>query len=98
MTDVARKHVTIALVSAAVLLLQITITRILSVLLWYHWAFFSISLAMLGIGAPGVWLALRPPRDGQKLLETSLLSSAVLVPLGVVSIVRGAQYFGLGFD
>ncbi len=94
MNDVARRHAAIALVSAAVILLQITVTRILSVLLWYHWAFFSISLAMLGIGAPGVWLAMRPPRDGRRLLEASLLSAAVLVPLGVIAMVRGARLFG----
>ena len=41
----------IALTSFAVLFFEITVTRILSVVLWYHWAFLSISLAMLKISA-----------------------------------------------
>ena len=45
------RHAAIALCSAATILLQITVTRVLSIVLWYHWAFFSISLAMLGVGA-----------------------------------------------
>lgn len=86
------KHGAIALVAAAVILLQVTLTRVLSVVLWYHWAFFSISLAMLGMGAPGVWFALRSPRRG--LIERSLLASAVLVPLGVAGVVHGSRAFG----
>ena len=41
-------HVAIALVSCAVLLFEVLITRVLSVVLWYHFVFLSISLAMLG--------------------------------------------------
>jgi hypothetical protein len=89
---VMRKHVAIALVAGAVILLQVTLTRVLSVVLWYHWAFFSISLAMLGMGAPGVWFAIRPPTRG--LLEKSLLASAVLVAAGVAAVVHGSRAFG----
>jgi hypothetical protein len=35
----SRRRISIALVSAALVLLQVLITRIVSVLLWYHWAF-----------------------------------------------------------
>lgn len=87
-----RKHLAIALVSAAVLLLQIAVTRILSVLLWYHFAFFSISIAMLGLGAPGVWLSLRRPRPGR--LAEALLGAAVLVPVGIAMMLRAAHHFG----
>ncbi|MBM4358473.1 MAG: hypothetical protein FJ096_10240 [Deltaproteobacteria bacterium] len=88
---IARKHVAIALVSASVLLLQIAVTRILSVLLWYHWAFFAISLSMLGMGAPGVWLALTPRRPS---LDRVLLAAGVLTPLGVAAMIRGQHLFG----
>ena len=50
------KGAAIALVAAAVLVFQVATTRILSVVLWYHFAFLSVSLAMLGLGAPGVWI------------------------------------------
>ena len=86
------KHLAIALVAAAVVLLQVTLTRVLSVLVWYHWAFFSISLAMLGVGAPGVWFALRPPRP--TTLANLLLASSLLVPAGVALIVGVSPWFG----
>ncbi len=50
----------IAAVSLAILLLQIGLTRLLSVVLWYHFAFVAISLAMLGLALAGVLLYLRP--------------------------------------
>ena len=46
----------IFLLSFSVLAFEITITRILSVILYYHLAFMVISLAMLGLGAGGVYI------------------------------------------
>lgn len=80
----------IALVSAAVILLQVAITRILSVVLWYHWAFFAISLAMFGVGVPGVWLSLWRPRA---MLYRFLLIAAIAVPASIVIIIQGCRYF-----
>jgi len=86
------RFLAIALVSAAVLLLQIATTRILSVVLWYHWAFFSISLAMLGVGAPGVWFTFG--RRRAELLPRLLLGASGLVVAGVVGIIKASKYFG----
>jgi len=46
--------------SAATMLLEITLTRLFSVAQFYHFAFMIISLAMLGLGASGTLLALFP--------------------------------------
>lgn len=46
----------IFLLSFSVLAFEITITRILSVIIYYHLAFMVISLAMLGLGAGGVYV------------------------------------------
>ncbi|MDD5362719.1 MAG: hypothetical protein PHN88_11340 [Ignavibacteria bacterium] len=54
----------IFIISMASLLHEFTMTRILSVSLWYHFAFMIISVALLGIGVSGVALSLFP-----KLLE-----------------------------
>jgi len=83
--------VAIALVAATVILLQVTITRILSVVLWYHWAFFAISLAMLGVGVPGVWLSIWRPRAA---LQRFLLAAAIALPAGVAAIIHGSRHFG----
>ncbi|MCB0721582.1 MAG: hypothetical protein KDC42_04675 [Ignavibacteriae bacterium] len=48
----------IFLVSLSTLLLEFTYTRILSVSLWYHFAFMIISVALLGFGVSGVVLSL----------------------------------------
>src|SRR5256885_7079676 len=83
-------YIAIALVSCAVLLYEITITRVLSVVLWYHFAFLAISLAMLGLGAPGVWLTLRKP--GPRALERALLSSAWAIPASIVILLKGSEW------
>ena len=84
-----RSHLAIALVSLAVLLFEILITRVLSVTLAYHFAFLSVSLAMLGLGAPGVWFSLRPV--GSRTLPRVLIASGVLLPLSLLMIVNVGQ-------
>src|SRR6266508_3282626 len=53
-----RHYVGIFLFSLATLLLELALTRVLSVALWYHFGFLIISTALLGFGASGVVLAL----------------------------------------
>src|SRR5438876_2514740 len=43
------------LTSFSVLLLELSLTRLFSVILFYHFAFLAISLALLGLGAGGVF-------------------------------------------
>jgi hypothetical protein len=45
--------------SLASLLLELALTRIFSVILFYHFAFLAISVALLGLGAGGVFAYLR---------------------------------------
>src|SRR3954463_15074478 len=51
----------IALVSFASLLLELGLTRLFSVVLFYHFAFLAISVALLGLGAGGVFAYIRKP-------------------------------------
>jgi hypothetical protein len=44
----------LALTSFAALLLELSLTRLFSVVLFYHFAFLAISIALLGLGAGGV--------------------------------------------
>jgi spermine/spermidine synthase len=53
-----RHYVGILVISFATLLLELALTRVLSVALWYHFGFLVISTALLGFGASGVALAL----------------------------------------
>jgi hypothetical protein len=49
----------LGLTSFAGLLLELALTRLFSVVLFYHFAFLAISLALLGLGAGGVFASLR---------------------------------------
>ena len=52
----------IGLSSFAALLLELALTRLFSVVLFYHFAFLAISIALLGLGAGGVFAYLRKQR------------------------------------
>ena len=57
--QICGRHFTgLFLLSLATLLLELALTRVLSVSLWYHFGFLVISTALLGFGASGVVLAL----------------------------------------
>src|ERR1051326_255727 len=49
----------VALVSLSSLLLELALTRLFSVVLFYHFAFFAISVALLGLGSGGVFAHIR---------------------------------------
>ena len=52
----------VALSSFSALLLELALTRLFSVVLFYHFAFLAISIALLGLGAGGVFAHVRKPR------------------------------------
>src|SRR2546426_699461 len=64
-----RHHLGIFLLSLGTLLLELSLTRVLSVSLWYHFGFFIISTALLGFGTSGIvlsvwgWLRVRASLD-----------------------------------
>jgi hypothetical protein len=60
------------LISSSTLMLEIIQTRILSVVVWYHLAFFVISLAMFGLTVGAVWVYLRRVRFTEKTLSYDL--------------------------
>ena len=53
-----RYLIAIFIVSGATLLLELALTRVLSVAIWYHFSFLVISTALLGFGVSGVTLSL----------------------------------------
>ncbi|MGE5054034.1 MAG: hypothetical protein ACM3WP_07685 [Acidobacteriota bacterium] len=63
----------LGLTSFAALLLELGLTRLFSVVLFYHFAFLAISIALLGLGAGGVFAYLLKPRLAK--IETRTLAS-----------------------
>ncbi len=77
-----RDDAAIALTAFALILFQVALTRVLSVVVWYHFAFLTLSLAMLGLGAPGVWFLL--VREPQRFLRPLLLAGGIAAPVSTV--------------
>jgi len=75
----------IFVLALATLMLEVLLTRITSVMAWYHLAFFVISLAMLGMTAGAVLVFLRPgwfsPADVTRRMSESTLGFALAIPL-----------------
>lgn len=65
-------YLALGLVTAATLMLQIIETRIISVISWYHLAFFIISIAMFGLTAGAVVVYLRRARFRPERLSADL--------------------------
>ncbi len=78
------------LVAAATLLLEICLTRVLSVALWYHFAFMVVSTALFGLGFAGVALALR--RSASEVPSRLVALCALATP---VAFVLGYGLFNL---
>jgi Spermine/spermidine synthase domain len=76
----------VALVAGCTLALQVLITRLLSAVLFYHFGFLAISLALLGTGAAALLIYVFPSRFAGRSLEHSLsVWAAVLAVLLVLA-------------
>src|ERR1700719_4421593 len=80
----------LGLTSFAALLLELSLTRLFSVVLFYHFAFLAISIALLGLGAGGVFAYLLKKRlarrDTRTLAARLCIDNSILL-LFVLEIV-----------
>lgn len=86
------------LIAFVTLALEIALTRLLSVVTWYHLAFFAISTAMLGMTAGAVSVYLRPAAFEPSRLSDSLAkaSLAFAVSTPVMLVLLCLLSIGLG--
>src|SRR5258708_39990384 len=86
-TEIPEKTVLggLALTSFAALLLELALTRLFSVVLFYHFAFLAISIALLGLGAGGVFAYLLKHKltsiDTRTLAARLCMTNALVVLL-----------------
>jgi spermidine synthase len=75
----------IALGSFSALLLELALTRLFSVVLFYHFAFLAISIALLGLGAGGVyahiWKSGLNAQKTRSLTARCSLLTAIAIPV-----------------
>jgi len=93
------RYVGIGLVSAATLLFELCLTRIFAVAEWYHLAFFSINVALLGYAASGAILALLSPLWRARIgaLSAPALPLGILLAYEVINRIPFDSYT-LAFD
>src|ERR1700739_913892 len=80
----------LGLTSFAALLLELSLTRLCSVVLFYHFAFLAISIALLGLGAGGVFAYLlksRLRKFSTRALATRLCAANALLLVAVLEVV-----------
>jgi SAM-dependent methyltransferase len=83
-------YVGLAVVSAATLMYEIALTRLLSVVAWYYLAFVSISTAMLGMTVGALAVHLRPTRfegDLVLLLRRAAVGMGASLPACLVTLL-----------
>jgi spermidine synthase len=82
----------LGLTSFGALLLELALTRLFSVVLFYHFAFLAISIALLGLGAGGVFAYLfrnRLARIETRTLATQLcIDSSILVFVALEAVLH----------
>ncbi len=82
----------IALASFSALLLELALTRLFSVVLFYHFAFLAISIALLGMGSGGVLAHMGRARlarfETHALLATLCAANAVIIPVVLEIVLR----------
>ena len=82
----------VALVSATLLMTELALTRIFSVVMYYHFAFLAISIALFGLSASGVFaFTFRTPLDRfstDALLATESVVYALCTLVALFFLVR----------
>lgn len=90
----ARLMGAVFLLGLSVVLLELTFTRIFSVIMWYHFASLSIAVALLGFALGGALLHLRPslvPAESYPRCLTPYIlafASAASLPFALLGLVR----------
>jgi hypothetical protein len=88
----------VLLMSFASLLLELALTRLFSVILFYHFAFLAISIALLGLGAGGVFAYLR--KDWLARWSTRALGARIglMNAIAIVAVLEVDLHFSVALN
>ena len=91
----------VGLISFSLLALEITLTRLLSVMLLYHYVFIVVSLALLGLGAGGIFVYLfrrnltaEAPRYDVLAKSASLIALSIPLAVLIMVLVGYVEFLG----
>jgi len=83
--------VSVGLVAGAALAYEVLLTRLFAIIQWHHFAYMAISLALLGFGVSGTFLALAGARLGARY-ATSFAVNAALFGASSYACFEAAQH------
>ena len=83
-------YLAVAVISAATLAYEVLLVRLFAIVQWHHFAFMAISIALLGFGASGTWLALWQRWAGSRFTPI-FAASATLFALSAPASFLAAQ-------
>lgn len=85
-------HAALFLLAGSVLVLEVALTRVFSVMLWNHYTFLVISMALLGFGAAGSLLSVRRPASDEatvrRFLSRCCAAFGIMTLLCVMAVTR----------
>ena len=83
-SPIGRRLAGVALVSAALLMTELALTRIFSVVMYYHFAFLAISIALFGVSASGVFAYLARRRLDRFDTDTMLAAESIVYAVATI--------------
>lgn len=91
-------RVAFALVTASLLLAEIALTRVFSGTIGYYFAFMSISVAMLGLGAGSLWVTLRGPLEVAPEVRAARAAFALALAIAASTLAYLKWYPQMGVE
>ncbi len=88
----------VAITTLATLVLELSLTRIFSVVFYYHFAFLAISIALFGLGAGGVFSYVVAAREGPTWSKLGMMAfaNAIIIVLALTLIMTRTGQPGNG--
>ncbi len=77
----------IFVVTFSTIIIELLLTRIFSVVAWYHFAFMAISTALLGMSAGAVYVYLNPNKFSEEKIEKELSNNLLLFGLSILILI-----------
>ncbi len=84
----------IFLISLSILMVEITLTKIFSVTLWYHFSYFAVSVALFGVGFGGL-LVYHLQERFKNLVRDNLYFLSMAQALSIILALKVALAYGL---
>src|SRR5437763_7256238 len=88
----------IGLISATLLITELALTRIFSVIMYYHFAFLAISIALFGLSASGVFAYVNQRWFDRRATSSLLVGESLIYALATIVALFGLVRIRVGLN